>query len=113
MESSSKTPLNRKRLHDLVREVDPNQTLDEDAEELLMQLADDFIESVVSSSCRLAKHRKSSTLELKDLQVHLENSWNMWLPGFPQEGRSKPPPSSGPANEAHKQRLSLIKKSKK
>ena len=27
-------PLNRKRLHDLVREVDPNQTLDEDAEEV-------------------------------------------------------------------------------
>ena len=36
-----------------------------------MQLADDFIETVVSSSCRLTKHRKSNTLELKDLQVHL------------------------------------------
>lgn len=38
----------------------------------------------------------------------------MWLPGFSQEtgGRSKPS-ASGPSSEAHKQRLNLIKKSKK
>jgi transcription initiation factor TFIID subunit 12 len=111
MEPNNK-PLTRKRLHDLVREVDSNQTLDEDAEELLMQLADDFIETVVASSCRLAKHRKSNTLELKDLQVHLESSWNIWLPGFPEESRPKAA-TNAPMTEAHKQRISLIKRSKK
>ena len=40
-----------------------------------------------------------------------EHSWNMWLPGFPNETRSKS--SNGPITEAHKQRLNLIKKSKK
>ena len=36
-----------------------------------MQMADDFIEHVVSASCKIAKHRKSSTLEAKDIQMYL------------------------------------------
>ena len=45
-------------------------------------MADDFIESAVSASCGLAKHRKSGVLEAKDVQVYLETSWNMTTPGF-------------------------------
>ena len=41
-----------------------------------------------------------------------ESSWNIWLPGFPNDGRPKPN-SSGPTTEAHKQRINQIKKSKK
>ena len=55
----------------MVREVDPNEQLDEEVEELLLQIADDFIESTVSSACLLAKHRQASTLDVTDVQMHL------------------------------------------
>lgn len=65
-------------------------------------MADDFIESAVSASCQLAKHRKSGTLETKDLQVYLESSWNMTIPGFTSEDQSTATKKTS-ASEAHKQ----------
>ena len=38
---------------------------------MLMQIADDFIDNVVTASCLVAKHRKSNTVEVKDVQLHL------------------------------------------
>uniref|UniRef100_A0AC11EPF9 TATA-box binding protein associated factor 12 n=1 Tax=Ovis aries TaxID=9940 RepID=A0AC11EPF9_SHEEP len=93
--------LTKKKLQDLVREVDPNEQLDEDVEEMLLQIADDFIESVVTAACQLARHRKSSTLEVKDVQLHLERQWNMWIPGFGSEEIR--PYKKACTTEAHKQ----------
>jgi transcription initiation factor TFIID subunit 12 len=38
--------LDKKRLQELVKEVDPNEQLDEEVETMLLQIADDFIEQV-------------------------------------------------------------------
>jgi len=43
---SSNEVLDKKRLQELVKEVDPNEQLDEDVETMLLQIADDFIEQV-------------------------------------------------------------------
>merc|ERR1712018_839482 len=64
--------LDKKRLQELVREVDPNEQLDEDVEDLLLHIADDFIEQTVTSACALAKHRKANSVDVKDVQMVLE-----------------------------------------
>ncbi|XP_036140610.1 transcription initiation factor TFIID subunit 12 [Monomorium pharaonis] len=115
-QSSAQTPfsdfpqfLTKTRLQDLVREVDPTEQLDEEVEEMLLQLADDFVETTVNAACLLAKHRHANTVEVKDVQLHLERNWNMWIPGFGTD--EVRPYKRATVTEAHKQRLALIRKS--
>ena len=78
--------LDKQRLKELVEQVDPNEQLEEEVEDVLLSLADDFIESLVSQACMLAKHRKSNHLDVKDVQLALDMNWNMWIPGFGVDG---------------------------
>ncbi|XP_075226223.1 TATA-box binding protein associated factor 12 isoform X2 [Lycorma delicatula] len=103
--------LSRTRLQELVKEIDPTEQLDEDVEEILLQLADDFVETTVNAACLLAKHRKSNTVEVKDVQLHLERNWNMWIPGFGTDELR--PYKRSSVTEAHKQRMALIRKTLK
>lgn len=100
--------LSKPRLLELVREVDATAQLDEDVEELLLQIADDFVEDAVKSTCAYAKHRKASRVEVRDVQLHLERKWNMWIPGFGTDELR--PYKRAAVTEAHKQRLALIRK---
>lgn len=45
--------------------------LDEEVEEMLLQLADDFIDTTLNAACALAKHRHAPNVELRDVQLHL------------------------------------------
>jgi len=103
--------LDKKRLNELVKEVDPTEQLDEEVEDVLLQIADDFIEQTVSQACALAKHRKAGTIDVKDVQIVLERSWNMWIPGFGAEEIKHQRRSAN--TEAHKQRMAVIKKALK
>ncbi|XP_047034386.1 transcription initiation factor TFIID subunit 12 [Helicoverpa zea] len=100
--------LSRPRLQELVREVDPTVQLDEEVEEMLLQLADDFIDTTLNAACAMAKHRHAPNVELRDVQLHLERQWNMWIPGFGNDELR--PYKRAAVTEAHRQRMALIRK---
>jgi transcription initiation factor TFIID subunit 12 len=53
--------------------------------QLLMEVADEFIDSVLQQSCKIARHRKGQMLEVKDVQLHLERNWNIRIPGYTRD----------------------------
>ncbi|KAI0380464.1 hypothetical protein F5Y04DRAFT_98716 [Hypomontagnella monticulosa] len=81
--------LSKKKLDELVRQVcgggspgaDGNY-LTPDVEESVLNVADNFVDNVIQSACRLAKERGSKVLEIRDLQLVLERVYNIRIPGY-------------------------------
>ena len=48
--------------------------------QLLIQLSDEFVDYVIDSTTKLAKHRGAKTVEAKDVIFHLEKDWEILLP---------------------------------
>ena len=107
--------LDKDRLQELAREVDPLEQLDEETMALLLRIADDFIEQTVVASCAVAKHRKSPKLGVRDVQLVLEKNYNLWVPGGSFSAGSEGVLSvrrAGKrlASDAHRGRMALIRK---
>ena len=75
----------REKLRELVSEISKNSMIleDNEVEDVLLSLADDFVERVVGFSCALAKHRGSTTLEARDVALHLKQVWDIELRDYP------------------------------
>ncbi|KAL7061893.1 hypothetical protein AAHC03_0226 [Spirometra sp. Aus1] len=96
-----------KSLSDLVKETDPDLQLDDETEEALMQLSEEFVENVAEKAIRLAIHRGSPVVEAKDVKFSLDRDWNIFVPGFPSSEKTWKRPF---VLQAHKQRLAIAKK---
>lgn len=103
--------LSKQKLQELVAYIDKDERLDADAEDLLMLIADEFVESVTSFACKIAKHRRSAKLETKDLQFHLDHNWGIRVAGFGAADEDKGPVRL-PMNDAHRQRMSAVKRNR-
>ncbi|KAI0475204.1 hypothetical protein GGR56DRAFT_644998 [Xylariaceae sp. FL0804] len=81
--------LSKKKLDELVRQVcgggspgaDGNY-LTPDVEESVLNVADNFLDHVLHTACRLAKERGSKVLEIRDIQLVLERVYNIRIPGY-------------------------------
>lgn len=106
--SDSVRVLQRESLRQLLSQIVPDERVDPLVEAFLLDVADDFVDSVVAFACKLAAHRKSDTLEVKDIVLHLERAWDMVLPGFETEElrEFKPPPEA----RAHKKRMADVRR---
>ncbi|VVC38307.1 Histone-fold,Transcription initiation factor TFIID, subunit 12 [Cinara cedri] len=102
------TVLTRTRLRELINEVDPNEQLDLEVEDLMMQLSDDFIEEIIKGACSFSKHRKSNIVEAQDVQIYLDRYTNIQIPSY--NTHELKPNKKAPKTEAHRQRMALIKK---
>mmetsp|Transcript_12012 Transcript_12012/g.36622 ORF Transcript_12012/g.36622 Transcript_12012/m.36622 type:complete len:133 (+) Transcript_12012:331-729(+) len=97
------------KLRDLLNEVAPGEVLDPEVEEFLQEHAEGFVDGVTEFACRLAKNRKSKTLEAQDIQAYLERNWNMRVPGYGEDRRPMRKPTT---SAAHNARLQMIQKAK-
>lgn len=75
-------PLVGERIADLVKSIDPNYVIDRDAEEQVLQLADDFLDKVTRQATRLAQHRNSKVVDVQDLQIVLAKNFGIVVPGL-------------------------------
>lgn len=79
----------RHSLRELLLKAAPGEDIEPAVEDFLLDLADDFIDSVTSFACKLAAHRRSDTVEMGDIMVHLKRSWDISVSGLGVDGSIK------------------------
>ncbi|KAF2028724.1 hypothetical protein EK21DRAFT_69117 [Setomelanomma holmii] len=84
LEGEGDRVLSKRKLDELVRQVTggSDEALTSEVEEAVLQLADDFVDNVISSACKLSKLRESPQLDIRDIQLILERNYNIRIPGY-------------------------------
>ncbi|KAK0397536.1 hypothetical protein QR680_002161 [Steinernema hermaphroditum] len=107
--------LSREALDRVVKSVDPHETLEDDVAEAICVMMDEFINDVIGQASRVARHRGGTRLEGRDVSYALEHFFDMPMSADDFYSGSQPASARNRSvtNDAHQQRMALIKKTLK
>ncbi|KAK4683646.1 transcription initiation factor TFIID subunit 12, partial [Tremellales sp. Uapishka_1] len=72
----------KRRCVEIVNELHPGMEMEYNTQHLLYEIMDEWADELVRAACRLAKHRHSDRVEVKDVALHLKLEHDMTVPGF-------------------------------
>lgn len=72
----------KRKIKDLVAQIDPKETMETGVDAALLEMTDNFIDQITHFACKMARHRGSDFVDVKDFQFPMERSWNLRIPGF-------------------------------
>jgi hypothetical protein len=61
----------KRKIQEIIGQMDPKERVEPDVEQALLEIADNFIDHVTHFACQMAKHRKSNKVEVKDFSFPL------------------------------------------
>ena len=94
-------------LQQMLKELAPELEFDEDVQEVLLEITDDFVDTVLEQASILAKHRGSEEIEVKDVLLPLERQWDMHIPGYSGEEVKKFPQKR---LDLHSKRMAAVRR---
>jgi histone H3/H4 len=95
---------------DLLRKVNPLASIDPLAEEFVLDMVDDFIDSIVLLAAQVAKNRGSATVQAEDVAFVLQRKFGDEGLGGAKDLKKCP---EFVANEAHIRRLNAVLEAQK
>lgn len=69
--------LTKQKLYEIMETCVPGERLEPIVESFLIKMSEDFVAKVTMAGADLARHRRSSILEARDVQLHLEKHWDL------------------------------------
>lgn len=96
--------IKKENIRKIVTQIDPNFSIDTEAEDALLELANDFVESITKTGCQMAQHRSSSIVQKEDILLHLQKFWNIELEDVPLAQPKQMVPDS------HQKHLDMVRR---
>jgi transcription initiation factor TFIID subunit TAF12 len=91
----------------LLHKIDPSASLHPLAEELVLDIADDFVDLIVNLAADSAKNRGSATVQAEDVDFVIRRKFGDETMNGSRDGQREP---DFVANEAHQKRLKVVQK---